>query len=107
VVELVVGEDAVLGAAVADAGYWSEANADSRTEACELFIATRQDRQQRTELRDASPPRGRIPKALSARGRMRRKLRTKRGRAVLAKTSSDRRCWRCEPLGVSVVVRRP
>jgi transposase len=82
VVELVIGEDAVLGAAVADAGYWSEANADSQTEECELFIATRQDRQQRTELRDASPPRGRIPKALSARGRMRRKLRTKRGRAI-------------------------
>ncbi|MFG1250174.1 transposase [Xanthobacter flavus] len=30
-VEAVVGEEAVLGAAVADAGYWSEANADSQT----------------------------------------------------------------------------
>src|SRR3954469_5397139 len=36
-VEAVMGEDALLGAAVADAGYWSEANADSQTEECELF----------------------------------------------------------------------
>src|SRR5829696_2015712 len=81
-VEVVMGEDATLGAAVADAGYWSEANADSQTEECELFIATRKDREQRAGLRDAAPPRGRIPKGLSARGRMERKLRTKRGRAI-------------------------
>jgi hypothetical protein len=37
----------VLGAAVADAGYWSEANAASETEECELFIATRKDHKQR------------------------------------------------------------
>lgn len=47
VVAAVMGEDAVLGAAVADAGYWSEANAASQTEECELFITTRQDRKQR------------------------------------------------------------
>src|SRR5918997_823270 len=81
-VEVVMGEDATLGAAVADAGYWSEANADSQTEECELFIATRKDREQRAGLRDATPPRGRIPKGLSARGRMERKLRTERGRAI-------------------------
>ena len=80
--EVVMGEDATLGAAVADAGYWSEANADSQTEECELFIATRKDREQRAGLRDATPPRGRIPKGLSSRGRMERKLRTKRGRAI-------------------------
>src|SRR3954468_19126170 len=81
-VEAVMGEDALLGAAVADAGYWSEANADSQTEACELFIATQKDRQQRAALRDAPAPRGRIPKSLTARQRMDRKLRTKRGRAL-------------------------
>ena len=80
--EVVMGEDALLGAAAADAGYWSEANAASQTEECELFIATRKDHRQRAELRDAPPPRGRIPKGLSARGRMERKLRTKRGRAI-------------------------
>jgi hypothetical protein len=81
-VEAVMGEDALLGAAVADAGYWSEANADSQTEACELFIATRKDRQQRAALRDAPAPRGRMPKSLTARQRMDRKLRTRRGRAL-------------------------
>ena len=80
--EAVIGEDAVLGAAVADAGYWSEANAASETEECELFIATRKDHKQRADLRCAPAPRGRMPKALSARGRMERKLRTKRGRAL-------------------------
>jgi hypothetical protein len=79
---MVTGEDAVLGAAVADAGYWSEDNAASQTAECELFIAIRQDRQQRAELRDAPAPRGRMPKGLSARERMQRKLRTKRGRAI-------------------------
>jgi transposase len=81
-VEAVIGEDAVLGAAVADAGYWSEANAASETEECELFIATQKDHKQRADLRCAPAPRGRMPKALSARGRMERKLRTKRGRAL-------------------------
>jgi transposase len=82
VVEMVIGEDAVLGAAAADAGYWSEDNAASQTVECELFIATRQDRQQRAELRDVPAPRGRMPKGLSARECMQRKLRTKRGRAI-------------------------
>jgi hypothetical protein len=81
-VERVMGEDAVLGAAAADAGYWSEDNAASQTVECELFIATRQDRQQRAELRDAPAPRGRMPTRLSARERMQRKLRTRRGRAI-------------------------
>lgn len=78
----VIGEDAVLGAAVADAGYWSEANAASQTEECELFIAIRKDWKQRADLRDAPAPRGRIPKSITNRGRMERKLRTKRGRAL-------------------------
>ncbi|HUF45991.1 MAG TPA: transposase [Aestuariivirgaceae bacterium] len=81
-IEAVMGEDALLGAAAADAGYWSEANAASQTEECDLFIATRKDHKQRADLRDAPAPRGRIPKGLSARGRMERKLRTKRGRAI-------------------------
>src|SRR5215218_1812147 len=81
-VEIVLGEDAVLGAAVADAGYWSDANAAAETEECELLIATQKDHKQRAELRDAPAPRGRMPKGLSARGRMQRKLRTRRGRAI-------------------------
>ena len=80
-VALVVGQEAKLGAAVADAGYWSDANAATETDACELFIATQKDHAQRTALRDAPPPRGRKPKTMKARERMQRKLHTKRGRA--------------------------
>jgi transposase len=82
VVEKVIGEDAGLGAAAADAGYWSEDNAASQTAERELFIATQKDHKQRAELRDAAPPRGRIPRHLTPRQRMQRKLRTKRGRAI-------------------------
>ena len=67
---------------LADAGYWSESNVPGRSDPPELFIATTKDRKQRQALRDAPPPRGRIPKKLSARDRMERKLRTKRGRAA-------------------------
>jgi hypothetical protein len=88
-VELLLGEDEVLGAAAADAGYWSEENAASQTEECELFIATRQDRRQRAELREAASPRGRMPKGISARQRMQRKLRTKRGRAIYAQRGAS------------------
>jgi transposase len=70
----------VLGAAVADAGYWSEANAASETAECELIIATQKDHQQRAVLRDAPPPRGRKPNNMTARERMDRKLRTRHGR---------------------------
>ncbi len=70
----------VLGAAVADAGYWSEANAASETAECELIIATQKDHKQRAALRDAPPPRGRMPKNMTARERMDRKLRTRHGR---------------------------
>ncbi|WP_391349685.1 hypothetical protein [Azospirillum sp. A23] len=62
--------------------YWSEANAASQTEECELFIATQKDHKQRTALRDAPAPRGRMPKGMTARGRMERKLCTMRGRAI-------------------------
>ena len=72
----------MLGAAVADAGYWSEANAEAATEECELFIATQKDHKQRAALRQAAPPRGRMRKSMTARERMQRKLRTKRGRAL-------------------------
>ena len=77
----VLGQEATLGAAVADAGYWSEAHAATETAACELFIATQKDHKQRTALREEPPPWGRIPKAMRRRERMDRKLRTKRGRA--------------------------
>jgi len=68
--------------ALVDAGYWSEANACSIPEGPELLIATAKDWKQRKTLRERGCPRGRIPKKLSVRERMERKLLTKRGRAL-------------------------
>ena len=72
-------------AGLADAGYWSEANirACSWPEMPELLIATTKDWKQRKMLREKGCPRGRIPKGLSPRDRMERKLLTKGGRALL------------------------
>ena len=63
-------------AGLADAGYWSEANirACSWPEMPELLIATTKDWKQRRMLREKGCPRGRIPKGLSPRDRMERKL---------------------------------
>jgi hypothetical protein len=60
-------DEITLGAAVADAGYWSEANVVGETADCELIIATQKDHKQRAALRDAPPPRGRMPKHMTAR----------------------------------------
>jgi len=71
-------------AGLADGGYCSEANvkACSCPEMPELLIATTKDWKQRKMLREKGCPRGRIPKGLSPRDRMERKLLTKRGLAL-------------------------
>mgnify|MGYP000935686603 CR=1 FL=1 len=66
---------------LADAGYFSEANLGEGKDT-ELFIATKKDAKRRAELRTMRPPKGRIPKAATAKERMERKLRTKAGREV-------------------------
>jgi hypothetical protein len=70
--------------ALADAGYWSEANVTtcSRPDGPELLIATTKDWKQRELLREQGCPRGRILGGSSTRDRMERKLLTKRGRAI-------------------------
>ena len=77
--------------APADAGYFSESNVTKRDEADpdgpELLVAARKDWKQRKAAREAPPPRGRIPKGISVRERMERKLMTKRGRATYKKRS--------------------
>lgn len=80
--EAVTGDEVVLGVGLFDAGYWSDGNAATETAECEYLIATTKDWKQRKALRDASPPRGRLPKDMTARDRMERKLLTKRGRAL-------------------------
>ena len=87
--ELASGDEVALGALLADAGYWSEANAETETEEAELLIATRSAHRQRAAGRDQPPPRsrskgGRIPSDLTPRQRMERKLMTKRGRDLYA-----------------------
>lgn len=71
--------DKLPGALSADAGYWSENNARHLEQAgVEGYISP--DRRRHTD-REEPAPRGRIPKDASAADRMRRKLRTLRGRA--------------------------
>jgi transposase len=71
-------------AALADAGYWSEANVTdcSCPEGPELLVATTKDWKQRKAARERGCPRGRIPKDLSLRERMERKLLTRRGQRI-------------------------
>ena len=67
---------------LADAGYCSEPNLEylATPGSPDAYIAVKKDRKQRTE--EVPPPRGRIPKDLSLRQRMERKLRTKAGKAL-------------------------
>ena len=71
----------------ADAGYWFEGLNIQKIEedGPELILATRKSWKQRQVNREKAPPRGRIPKGLSQRERMDRKLLTKRGQRIYAK----------------------
>src|SRR3954470_15569402 len=72
-----------IGAALADSGFYSEANTAGLEErGIDPYVAT-----ERLKHREkvAAAPRGRIPKDLSAKQRMARKLRTKKGRERYAK----------------------
>jgi len=73
---------------LADAGYWSKANAQLQDERTELLIATTKDWKRRKELREKDPPRGRIPDSYGPKQRMERKLRTKRGREIYRNRST-------------------
>lgn len=68
---------------LADAGYWSEDNiVNSSPTDPEFLVATTKDWKQRKAMRERGAPRGRIPKQLSVRDRMERKLLTKDGSAL-------------------------
>jgi hypothetical protein len=72
-----------IKAMLGDAGYYSEANAaDLEQRGIDPYLAT--ERLKHHE-KVASAPRGRIPKGPSAKQRMARKLRTKKGREMYAK----------------------
>jgi transposase len=77
------GVKETIKTALGDAGYYSETNAaDLKQRGIDPYLAT--ERLKHHE-KVASAPRGRIPKGLSAKQRMARKLRTKTGRAMYAK----------------------
>jgi transposase len=77
------GVKEAIKAALGDAGYYSETNAtDLEQRGIEPYLAT--ERLKHHE-KVASAPRGRIPRGLSSKQRMARKLRTKRGREMYAK----------------------
>ena len=83
-----VGVKKKIGAALADAGYWSKGTmAAVKPDGPEPFIATTKDWKQRKAMRDRPPPRGRIAEKLEVRERMERKLLTKRGRELYRKRS--------------------
>ena len=66
----------------ADNGYFSQENVEYlQGQGIDPYIPPSREK----KLGDAPPPRGRIPKGLSLEGRMRRKLRTKAGRATYGK----------------------
>lgn len=67
---------------ILDAGYWNEPMLRTAPPGVDLYVATTKDWKQRKALRDAPPPRGRIPNGLSYRDRMERKLLTASGRAT-------------------------
>jgi transposase len=77
------GVEQAIGAGLMDSGYYSETNtAELEARGIDTYAAT--ERLKHNE-KVASAPRGRIPKDLSAKERMARKLRTKKGRELYAK----------------------
>jgi transposase len=77
------GVTEAIRAALGDAGYYSETNATAlKQRGIDPYLAT--ERLKHHE-KIASAPRGRIPEGLTARQRMARKLRTKKGREMYAK----------------------
>ncbi len=84
-IEQVIANGGVPDGVIADSGYFSEANVQCLEgrddEPIKAYIAVARDRH---GAPPSGPPRGRIPAGLSVADRMRRRLRTKRGRAIYA-----------------------
>ena len=84
-VDQVIANVGVPDGVIADSGYFSEANVQSVAQRArppiEAHIAVQRDRH---GAPPTGPPRGRLPQGLSVADRMRRRLRTKRGRAIYA-----------------------
>jgi len=75
--------------ATMDAGYWDEQRLKQLDKDIDLFVATQKDWKEREKLRNRPPLRGRIPRNMSYKDRMERKLLTKKGREIYKKRSSS------------------
>lgn len=81
-----VGIAAAVGAVLVDAGYCSDENLKAEAEfGVDLYCATTKDWKQRKALREMPSPRGRIPRHLTIKDRMERKLLTQAGRRMYKK----------------------
>jgi transposase len=72
-----------------DAGYDNEEHIKQFRDDVDLYIPTQKDWKQRKAMRELPPPRGRIPKKLTLRERMERKLLTKRGKEIYKKRGAS------------------
>jgi transposase len=72
-----------------DAGYDNEEQISQYRDFIDLYIPTQKDWKQRKAMRGQPPPRGRIPKNMSNRERMERKLLTKKGKKIYKKRGSS------------------
>jgi len=75
--------------ATADAGYDNEEQIMKFQDKINIYIPTQKDWKQRKAMREQPPPRGRIPKNLSSRGRRERRLLTKKGKEIYKKRGSS------------------
>ncbi|MCP4343114.1 MAG: transposase [Desulfobulbaceae bacterium] len=83
------GVDENVEALAADAGYFREdlAIGDIEKDGPVLLVCTKKSHKLRKELKEKGAPRGRIPKDISNRDRMDRRLLTKKGYAIYKKRS--------------------
>jgi transposase len=75
--------------ATMDAGYWDKQRLKQLDKDVDLYVATQKDWKERKKLRNRPPPRGRIPKNMSYKERMERKLLTKKGREIYQRRGSS------------------
>jgi len=75
--------------ATADAGYFNEEQIEQIEGNIDLYIPTQKSWKQRKAMREQPPPRGRIPRYLTRRERMERKLLTKKGKEIYKRRGSS------------------
>jgi len=75
--------------ATMDTGYDNEEQIRPFWDKVDLYIPTQKDWKQRKAMKETPPPKGRIPTKLPLRERMKRKLLTKKGKAIYKKRGSS------------------